>query len=384
MLTRYGRPWLSRCFAWHDVSGSSEGMTRYPKIILDKKSDPSRFLRRKILKEQDIKRFGKMGVSRTVHHGIPNLPDCEYAALTDVVDALEKARREGEKFIPEFFQLAGDRFFRDSDLLTVPEIITVLNEHCLANHFNLKLFNKLKNEIIYDSKKIQSFMEIGVVLNAFSHFNIISPKLVSSMMARGRELIEEDENKSPESIGLVIRSLCRCSKLGPKVRDFIGVCLNAMGQMETTLPVSDLALTLRILAEKGYADVPENLKKKIASLVPTDIDSVSNMVVVGTYSGQTVPEAIVQVIESNVEGLAEALKVPEIGTKTVESIEARNRAARILARLLIGLNGSNPQLEALLTNESVRGMRMHQLKKLSKMYPKMVNAEIGRRKQYGS
>jgi len=276
MLNRCRSALSRRSLAWHDVSGPREGLSRFPRIVLDQQSsDGSKFLRNKILKEQGIKRFGKVGVSRSVHHGIPHLPDCEYAGLSEIVDALEIARRE-EKFVAKFFEVAGDRLVRDADLLSVPELVTVLNEHCLANYLNLRLMSKFKNELIYDSEKISSLMEIAVILNAFAHFNITSPKLLTAMMARGRVLVGEGD-KSPESICLVVRSLCKCCKLGPKVGDFIGSLLEVLAQLEMEqLPVSDIALTLRILKERNFTKIPENLITKATLMVPTDIDSASN------------------------------------------------------------------------------------------------------------
>jgi len=105
---------------------------------------------------------------------------------------------------------------------------------------------------------------------------------------------------------------------------------------------------------------------------------------IGSFTDRPIPEPILQVVARNIEAFSDSLRVPEIGSKSVESIEARNDAAEILARLLIGLNRTNEEVSKLLTTESVRGMKMHQLKKLSLQYPEIVNAEIVRRRAYVS
>ena len=364
-MIRSSRKFFHR-FLWHDVAGPGEGITRFPRILLDQQADPSRFLRRKILKEQDIKRFGKLGVVRTCHHGIADLPDCEFAALTDIVDGLEKARTTKNSI--KYFETASERLFRDADLLSVPEIIAVLNEHVLANHLNLKLMNKLKIELIYDSEKILDLMEVGVVLNAFAHFNITSPRLLSAMMKRADELMESKSSYSHEAVCLVIRSVCKCARLGPKTRPFVSKSLSHLNDMEN---VSDLALTLRILIDKNFK-VPKELVERLKDC--QDIETASNMAVLGCSFD-------VEVVTRNIPGLQLALSGVREGVKCMESIQARNQAAEILARLL-SAKRPNEELTKLLTIESVRGMKMHQLRKLAKIYPEsIVSLEIARRTQ---
>ena len=366
---------------WHDVASPLEGVFRYPKILLDQtENDVSKFLRKKVMKEQNIKRFGKLGVSRTIHHKIEGLPDCEYSSLSSVVDSLETARKDGISSLTHFFfESAGDRLFRDADLLTIPDIVLVLNEHVLVNHLNLKLMNKLKNEIIYDSQKIFDFMEIGIILNSFSHFNITSPRLLVALMKRGDELLATNTTSvPPNAICLVIRSLCRTSKMGLQIRKFISHCLSKL--MVDNHSLSDVALTLRVLIDNQFMDIPEEVVRGLLDRVPSDIDTASNMIYVAKFCGKEIPGGIVQVVEKNCSALESAVTCPQIGSKSMRYIEGRNRAAEIFARILIGLeDGASDELKNLVTSESVRGMKMHQLKKLADRFD-TVKTEISRRK----
>ena len=100
-LSREGRrrlTLLNPATAVHDSLLAGE--ERFPRIVLDQKiQDSGRSVRKSVLRENDFKRFGKLGVPRTAPHGIRELPDAEYMSLHDLGDAVVDATALGPKGI---------------------------------------------------------------------------------------------------------------------------------------------------------------------------------------------------------------------------------------------------------------------------------------------
>jgi len=356
---------------WHDVQ-SPLSAVRYPKIKLDEiRTDESNFLRKKIIREQEIFKFGKMGVSRTIEHGLgPNYPDCEYTSLTAIVDALDKFPSDDRDNIVKFFDQAGDRLFRDADLLGISDVITILNSHMRCEYMNLRLFAKLRNEIIYDVDKIFSIFEIAIIMNVYSHFNITSPRLQRALVDRGLTILKEGENiGSISDLCLAVTGARKSYPQHNPTCEFVHALLNSIREIGQE-DVPTLALALRMIIERPRADVSvisQYVKPILDSLLKhsmSDIETASNVMFVASRMGVVGDlEKVVSVVKANQEGLSQSfLQVPKkTAQKNASYIESRNRASEILGRLLCCSEWCPSEIHELVSSESVRGMKTRQL-----------------------
>jgi hypothetical protein len=332
------------------------------------RSDESKFLRQNILKEQDMKKYGKLGVSRTRPHGISNYADCEYASLSDVVDGVDRCPGKLSKSeVVKFLEQAGDRLVGDADLLSLADMVTILNAHHRCDYVNLRLFAKLRNEIIYDVAKIYSVLDIAIIMNCFSHFNIVSPRLLSALIARGTMLLGS-EAATASDLCLVIQSLKSSYPQHKPTMDFVHACLNSLPTvLEADIP--NIAMTLRVLIDREESTELHAFIKpivlQILAFPVTDIETASNVlyVVSKADSGANVAP-VIELVNASTRALLDAF-TPTSG-KSIEYIESRNRASKILGYLVLSRKCS--ELDSLITRESVRGMTGHQLKGLAKEY----------------
>ena len=359
--------------AFTDTLSPQEGMMRFPRIMLDMRNeDVNKARRRSLLKEQDMKRYGKMGVSRTRFHGIENLVDCEYISISDLGGAIADASamaQDSAVNIDAFLEQASGRLMRDADLIPIGELISILNHFYIARYMHLGLINKVKNEVLFDLDRVTD-MELAVMLNAtMSGWNVISPRLVAATAKKAPSLAE------PTAVSLILKALLKSpTHLLRRATVKAGIeCLIATlisGHREVV--PSQLIHVVKDLVNcqtktKIKLDGVEALAQVTTAVKQTDIDSASKCIWVMSRSADS----------TSLDGLRGILtdsapSVIETATASVESVDSinkRNTAVGIAATIIdaahrLGARDVVEMYSGAITVASARGLRCHHLLEL--------------------
>lgn len=359
--------------AFTDTLSPQEGMMRFPRIILDGRNDDvNKARRRSLLKEQDMKRYGKMGVSRTRFHGIENLADCEYISISDLVGAIAEGSAMAQDSginIDAFLEQASERLMRDADLIPIGELISILNHFYIARYMHLGLINKVKNELLFDLDRVTD-LELAVMLNAtMSGWNVISPRLVAATAKKAPTLTE------PTAVSLILQALfkspshlLRRATVKAGIESLIATLISG----HTHVAPSQLIQVVKDLVNcqtktKIKLDGVEALAQVATAVKLSDIDSASKcMWVMSRIADSSRLDGLRGILTDSAQTVIETATA---SAESVDSIAKRNTAVGIAATIIDAAHrlGAHDLVEiysAAITAASARGLRCYHLLEL--------------------
>jgi hypothetical protein len=372
--------------AYHDCFSHR---ANYPRIVLDQRTeDENHKLRRAFLKEREIKKYKKIGVLRTDFHGIKNLPDSEFTAISDLVSAARTASalaKSEDINVDAFFEQLSGRLMKDADLVPINDLIAILHEFQKNNYLDLGLVNKIKNEIVYDISRVD-LPELGIAIHTIlGEWNIVSPKLIKAVLRR----VKEFETVDPISLGLILRSLKNCPNELLKIMTLINKWENSLNK---EVPYSEISSTLKILQ---YLSERRNIKvgslekalRLLFSSNVSDVESASEALSIAKWKSDIVtPEELNKLIKS-IEAYASSVLETAAAddAESVEALESRNRAVNIASRIiynskLLGQKELMSMYLPAITAESVRGLTPKNLISLVDICGDVVIDELRRKK----
>jgi len=375
---------LNPSTAFHDSLSPISSLNKFPRVLLDQtRRDTNKHFRRKLEKENDIKRFGKLGVSRTHAHNIPDLVDCEYVGLSDLGEGIKDAIRrhsDAPSLLLPFLEQASERLKKGADLIEINELIAIVSEMVVSTRFyDLKLMNKVKNEVLYDMHRVQA-PELAALFNSFALINIVSPKLVNNGLCRLKQLllVEPAENNSV-NIALVIRSLRKIpSELISQNFSDISFLLKEITHAGCSLTFPEqvaLAKDVFLINQRLRAGQKLDLcglTQSIASTSSvTDLESAADALFLFASRGETNPEFLTR-LDNFVKTHANEILSMCQDTEPV-NIERRNRAVNIAAEIFVACTELNLPASDIYRNSftevSVKGLNCRHLVKLSRVLP---------------
>jgi hypothetical protein len=336
--------------------------------------DTNKGYRRSIQREQDFKKFGKLGVSRTAFHEIQGLADCEYISINDLPQAVGEAVKmslDTGKNVEAFLDQAAERLMRDSDLIPIGDLIGILNDFYRLNFFHLGFINKVKNETIYDVSRTTCY-ELGILLNAITTgWNVISPKLVIASCKRlggsrdldGMDLVVRALLKSPLSL---IRRKDVKSGMTQMIQKIVEN-VSRLSYSETAILTRDL-VNFEKKSGLTFSPVQDLVKNLLSKSEISDVESASYSVWVASRAG---------VIEGKLQESLRSALITRYPGATIESCNAevgnsfdkmkrRNEAVDIASRIitsahLLGDAELRDRYLPAISRDSVKGLRCHAL-----------------------
>lgn len=365
-LSREGRrrlTLLNPATAVHDSLLAGE--ERFPRIVLDQKiQDSGSSVRKSVLRENDFKRFGKLGVPRTSPHGISELPDAEYLSLHDLGDAVVDAKRidGNEKFLDQ----VSARLKKDADLMDVNQLIRVFSNLADCGYYDLSLINKVKNEVLYDIEKVGP-SELAVLMHTvLGRFNVVSPRLIVAAIRRVDSLLGEGEMDAGTA-SIVLQSLSRAPRI-TLLKETTTLKNIASKFRSEDLSFAQLAALLKSLILTNNTRRVDVFDVKfmatvLASKSVSDVVSVAEAFFVFAKAGIQPSDGMVNAAIKYAPDIVQSASQVIDG---LDSIARRNEAADIAATMVV--SGSRLSLSNLVeayiggvNSASVRGLRCHQL-----------------------
>lgn len=341
---------LNPSTAFHDSLSPACSVTKFPRVVLDKlRQDVSKHHRRKLEKERDIKKFGKLGVSRTKPHGIPDLIDCEYAGLSNLAQGINMAvSSAGSVNLDRFLQQASERLKKDADLIEINELISIITKMVSVNFYDLGLMNKVKNEVIYDIERVHA-PALASLLNTFAVLNIVSPKLINAAFKRMKDITNSSYHVDSVSISTLLKSIKKLpSELIRKNSTHISFLLNVLSTKdELTFPeLVSLANVLFLVSQRTKISGRWDEKKLIhvsASRNVTDIESAAQALFLCWKWQIKNPETLDKLVDFATKNANQVIEdaCDYADSISLDEIEKRNRAINIAAEIFIAANQMN-------------------------------------------
>ena len=338
---------LNPSTAFHDSLSPACSVTKFPRVVLDKlREDVSKHHRRKLEKERDIKKFGKLGVSRTKIHGIPDLIDCEYAGLSNLAQGINMAvSSAGSVNVDMFLQQASERLKKDADLIEINELISIVTKMVSVNFYDLGLMNKVKNEVLYDIERVHA-PELASLLNSFALLNIVSPKLINAAFSRMKDITDSSNHVDSVSISTLLKSIKKLpAELIRKNSTHISFLLNVLSTKdELTFPeLISLANVLFLVSQRTKISGRWDEKKLIhvsASRNVTDIESAAQALFLCWKWQIKNPEILDKLVDFATKNANQVIEdtCDYADSISLDGIEKRNRAINIAAEIFFAAN----------------------------------------------
>lgn len=372
---------LNPSTAFHDSLSPACSVTKFPRVVLDKpRQDNSKHHRRSLEKEQDIKKFGKLGVSRTKPHGIPDLIDCEYVGLSSLAEGINMAVSSARSVnLDRFLQQASERLKKDADLIEINELISIITKMVSVNFYDLGLMNKVKNEVLYDIERVHA-PELASLLNTFAFLNIMSPKLINAGFKRMKEISDASNHVDSVSISTLLKSMKKLpAELISKNSAHISFLFNELlAKNELTFPeLVSFANVLFLVSQRTKITGLWDEKKLIrasASRNVTDVESAAQALFLCWKLQVRNPEILDKLVDFVTKN---ANQVVEDACKSTDSIsldgiEKRNRAINIASEIFIsanqmGITSLQDLYRPAITEYSVKGLNCRNLIAISRI-----------------
>ena len=381
---------LNPATGFHDSLHPLASVRKYPRALLDaRREDPSRSLRKRVEKEQDMKRFSKMGVSRTRPHGIENIADCEYVGISDLAAAVSHASlvsAETGVNIDAVLEQVSERLMRDADLLPVSDLVAILAEFHANRYFNLSLINKVKNEALFDLNRT-SVRDLCVLLHLMVNgWNVMSPKLITEVAKRvSDELVSEAATVQSADICVLVSALCRVPTKTLRTRtvtDCLGAAVSYLVKSHASIDTPSLAAVLRDIVnlefQRGVSlgAATDELTTVVMARDVTDVETGSRILwSVSRRKPDGVGDQLVKLADTMVGlvgPLADQFAEASQCSVDLERIWKRNKVVDIAARIVtsahrLGIAAVVDAYLPMITEDTVRGLACHLLVELCEM-----------------
>ena len=386
---------LNPSTAFHDSISPGISVGKFPRVVLDQPRhahDANKYLRKIIEKERAIKRFGKLGVSQTRPHGIPDLIDCEYVSLSSLGDEIEKAISSRSDQLQLFLEQASERLKKDVDLIEINELIGIVSKMAENHFYDLKLMNSVKNEVLYDISRVHA-PALAAIFNAFASLNIISPKLLHAGLNRMNDLVA-DVGDAPDtitvSVAIILRSLEKVpSRIIAKHFTIIQNSIEKLNPNQLTFPeLTSLIKVLILVSKRAKLERTfnvSNLTDTLLEMNPTDIQSTADaLYICATLGTVSSSEFLSRLNEFSITNASEIIHACNKEPGSIGNIEERNRAVNIAADMFIsGKQLSLPLVEVYspaFSESSVKGLYCRHLISIAKFIDQpFTRAELRRK-----